>query len=67
MAEKVRNEKLEEVLVGTMSDGWVVGRKSDQREFFVVFDQKNANLLEINEEVKKLSSAYFKDIFIDEN
>lgn len=35
-------------MVGTLNDGWIVGKKSDQREFFVIFDQKNANLLEIN-------------------
>jgi hypothetical protein len=36
------------MMVRTQTDGWVVGRKSDQREFYVIFDQKNANLLEIN-------------------
>jgi len=51
--------------VGTQNDGWVVGRKSDQREFYVIFDQKSAHLIEINEEVKKLRSTYFNNIFID--
>jgi len=54
-----------EVLIRTSSDRWLVGRKSDQREFYVFFDSKNANLLEINEEVKKLSGSYFNNIFID--
>jgi len=58
-------ENPSEVLIRTQSDRWVVGRKSDQREFYVVFDTKNANLLEINEEVKKLSTTYFNNIFID--
>jgi hypothetical protein len=77
-------------MVRTQNDGWVVGRKSDQREFYVIFDQKNANLLEINgsfcvpcvrrvrlavrdpltmcartDEVRKLCSTYFNNIFID--
>eukprot|EP01128_Nolandella_sp_AFSM9_P005116 TRINITY_DN2429_c0_g1_i1.p1 TRINITY_DN2429_c0_g1~~TRINITY_DN2429_c0_g1_i1.p1 ORF type:complete len:457 (-),score=95.08 TRINITY_DN2429_c0_g1_i1:100-1395(-) len=56
---------VDEVLVGTYANGWVVGRKSDQREYYIVFDQQSSNLLEINDEVKKLSSAYFRDIFID--
>jgi len=62
-----RMPSLSEVILhlGTQNDGWIVGRKSDQREFYIIFDQKSANLLEINEEVKKLSSTYFKDIFID--
>ena len=32
----------------TMSDCWIVGRKSDQRELFVILNQKNANLIEID-------------------
>ena len=35
-------------MVRTQDDGWIVGRKSDQREFYVIFEQKNANLLEVN-------------------
>lgn len=37
-----------ETIVKTLSDCWVVGKKSDQREFYVVLNQKNANLIEIN-------------------
>jgi len=59
------SENITEVLIRTSNDRWVVGRKSDQREFYVIFDSKNANLLEINEEVRKLSSSYFNNIFID--
>lgn len=58
-------ECVTELMVRTQNDGWVVGRKSDQREFYVIFDQKNANLLEINDEVRKLCSTYFNNIFID--
>ena len=32
----------------TMTDCWVVGRKSDQRELYVVLNQKNANLIDVN-------------------
>jgi len=58
-------EKVSEVLIRTQNDRWVVGRKSDQREFYVIFDHKNSHLIEINEEVRKLSSTYFNNIFID--
>jgi len=58
-------ESVSEVLIRTQNDRWVVGRKSDQREFYVIFDHKNSHLIEINEEVKKLSSTYFNNIFID--
>eukprot|EP00026_Physarum_polycephalum_P005608 Phypoly_transcript_05643.p1 GENE.Phypoly_transcript_05643~~Phypoly_transcript_05643.p1 ORF type:complete len:468 (+),score=65.36 Phypoly_transcript_05643:144-1547(+) len=47
-----------EVLIRTATDRWIVGRKSDQREFFVFFDQRNANLLEING-LPSLSSTFF--------
>ncbi|XP_006814751.2 vacuolar fusion protein CCZ1 homolog [Saccoglossus kowalevskii] len=52
-----------ETVMKTMLDCWVVGKKSDQREFYVVINQKNANLIEINEEVKRLCSTHFNNIF----
>eukprot|EP00727_Mastigamoeba_balamuthi_P011108 m51a1_g662 hypothetical protein (491) ;mRNA; r:233445-235733 len=56
-----------ELLVRTNSDKWVVGRRSEQREFYIIFDNsKSANLSDINEEVKKLSAQYFANIFITE-
>lgn len=56
-----------EVLVRSFNDRWIVGRRSEQREFFVIFDaSKGMSLTEINEEVKKLSSQYFQSIFITE-
>ena len=39
-----------EMFVKSCGDSWVVGKKSDQREFYVVINQKNANLIEINGE-----------------
>jgi len=56
---------LNEILVESHAGGWVVGKKSDHREFYILFDQKSANLLQINDEIKKLGDTYFKDIFID--
>ena len=38
----------EEVIVKAMTDYWVVGKKSDQRELYVILNQKNANLIEVN-------------------
>jgi len=54
-----------EVMIKPATDGWIVGRKSDQRELFVIYDQKNVNLIEVHEEIRKLSSTYFGNIFID--
>ena len=37
-----------EVFMKTLTDCWVVGRKSDQRELYVILHQKNANLIDVN-------------------
>lgn len=58
-----RVDEDEEVIVKAMSDYWVVGKKSDQRELYVILNQKNANLIEVNEEVKKLCATQFNNIF----
>jgi len=52
-----------ETLIKTCTDCWLVAKKSDQREFYVVLNNKNANLIEINEEVKKVCSTHFNNIF----
>lgn len=43
-----RVDEDEEIIVKAMSDYWVVGKKSDQRELYVILNQKNANLIEVN-------------------
>nr|XP_033819906.1 vacuolar fusion protein CCZ1 homolog isoform X5 [Geotrypetes seraphini] len=53
----------EEIIVKAMSDYWIVGKKADQRELYVILNQKNANLIEVNEEVKKLCATQFSNIF----
>lgn len=46
MAPRVNED--EEIIVKAMTDYWVVGKKSDQRELYVILNQKNANLIEVN-------------------
>eukprot|EP01118_Nematostelium_gracile_P018295 TRINITY_DN8091_c0_g1_i1.p1 TRINITY_DN8091_c0_g1~~TRINITY_DN8091_c0_g1_i1.p1 ORF type:complete len:444 (-),score=113.32 TRINITY_DN8091_c0_g1_i1:1241-2572(-) len=58
-------EKVSEMLIRTQNDRWVVGKKSDQRELYVIFDHKNSHLIEINDEVRKLCNTYFSNIFMD--
>lgn len=53
-----------EIILKTEGDCWVVGRQSDQRQFFVILNQKNANLIEINDEIRRLSSTHFGNIFM---
>lgn len=62
-ADFEKSDEAGETLMRTMSDCWVVGKKSDQREFYVVINQKNSNLIEINEEVKRLCASHFSNIF----
>ncbi|KAK1881216.1 Vacuolar fusion protein CCZ1 like [Dissostichus eleginoides] len=58
-----RADEDEEIIVKAMTDYWVVGKKSDQRELYVILNQKNANLIEVNEEVKRLCATQFNNIF----
>uniref|UniRef100_A0A8C9UBM7 CCZ1 homolog, vacuolar protein trafficking and biogenesis associated n=1 Tax=Scleropages formosus TaxID=113540 RepID=A0A8C9UBM7_SCLFO len=62
-ADFVRVDEDEEIIVKAMTDYWVVGKKSDQRELYVILNQKNANLIEVNEEVKRLCATQFNNIF----
>ncbi|XP_076651897.1 vacuolar fusion protein CCZ1 isoform X1 [Halictus rubicundus] len=52
-----------EIVIKTMSGYWVVGKLSNLREFFVVIQQKSANFIEIEEEVKRLCDKQLKSIF----
>lgn len=52
-----------EIIIKTMSDYWVTGKLSNLREFFVVMQQKNASIIEIEDEVKRLCEKQLKSIF----
>ncbi|XP_030756051.1 vacuolar fusion protein CCZ1 homolog [Sitophilus oryzae] len=52
-----------ESIVKTKNDYWVVGKNSNFREFYIVLQTKNANLIKISEEVKKLCDNELKGIF----
>ncbi|CAH0547952.1 unnamed protein product [Brassicogethes aeneus] len=52
-----------EVIVKTMNDYWVVGKTSNSREFYIAINQKNASLIDISDEVKKICDTELKGIF----
>lgn len=52
-----------EMIMKNLADCWIVGRKSEKREFFVILNQKNASLVDISEEIKKLLSTSFNSVF----
>lgn len=62
-SDKTRMPATGETILKTMSDYWVIGKLSNLREFYAVIQQKNANLIEINDEVKRLCDNQLKNIF----
>ncbi|XP_077298128.1 vacuolar fusion protein CCZ1 [Arctopsyche grandis] len=56
-------EKYGEITMKAGNDYWLVGKVSNQREFYIIIQQKNANLKEIHEEVKKICDSKLKTIF----
>ncbi|XP_042230477.1 vacuolar fusion protein CCZ1 homolog isoform X1 [Homarus americanus] len=55
-----------ELVVKTSQDHWVVGRSGDGREFYVVVSHKNANLVEVTDEVNRMCASHFSNIFMIE-
>ncbi|XP_050679830.1 vacuolar fusion protein CCZ1 homolog [Leptidea sinapis] len=51
-----------EIIIKTPDEYWITGKSSNDREFYVVM-QKNANLKEIADEVKKICESQMKGIF----
>jgi hypothetical protein len=59
------NEEIIEVMMKNSEDTWVVGKKVDQRELYVYFDLHRVSLLDISEEMKRLSTTQLGNIFIE--
>ena len=55
-----------EIAVKTASDHWIICRHSHKRRFYVVLNQKINNLIEAMEEVQKINTTHFQDIFFIE-
>lgn len=54
-----------EVVTKASSDYWVFAKKFDNRhECYIVINQKNANLIDVNEEVRKICQHRIPDVFI---
>ncbi|XP_022697114.1 vacuolar fusion protein CCZ1 homolog isoform X2 [Varroa jacobsoni] len=52
-----------EIIAKTSDDWWLVAKTWDYREFFVVLNQKNASLIQISDEVRRLSNSQLQNIF----
>lgn len=57
-----RVDEDEEIIVKAMTDYWVVGKKSDQRELYVILNQKNANLIEVNGRSSAILNGYVQQV-----
>jgi hypothetical protein len=55
-----------EVTVKLLSECWVVAKASNDREFYAIFNNKGSNLLEIEDEVKKLTDSNLSNIFFQD-
>ncbi|XP_068633043.1 vacuolar fusion protein CCZ1 homolog [Battus philenor] len=52
-----------EIIIKTLDEYWITGKSSNDREFYIVIQKKNANIIEIAEEVKQICEAQMKGIF----
>ncbi|KPI95570.1 Vacuolar fusion protein CCZ1-like [Papilio xuthus] len=52
-----------EIIIKTLDEYWITGKSSNEREFYVIIQKKNANVIEIAEEVKQVCEAQMKGIF----
>ncbi|KOB67639.1 Vacuolar fusion protein CCZ1-like protein [Operophtera brumata] len=52
-----------EIIIKTPDEYWITGKSSNEREFYVIIQEKNANLKEISDEVKRICEAQMKGIF----
>ncbi|CAB3220751.1 unnamed protein product [Arctia plantaginis] len=52
-----------EIIIKTPDEYWITGKSSNEREFYVIIQEKNANLKEIADEVRRICEAQMKGIF----
>mmetsp|Transcript_14708 Transcript_14708/g.20528 ORF Transcript_14708/g.20528 Transcript_14708/m.20528 type:complete len:451 (+) Transcript_14708:29-1381(+) len=59
-------EEIREVMMKMKDGRWMVGRKSEQREFYSLFNPKEdiSNIIDIQDFVQKLNLGYFGNIFL---
>ncbi|UJR27740.1 hypothetical protein I4U23_009016 [Adineta vaga] len=53
-----------EVMVKRENDPWIIAKRSDMRELFMIVNQKSANLKDIRDKMKQIFSTQFNSIFL---
>ncbi|KAL9643347.1 hypothetical protein ABK040_014802 [Willaertia magna] len=56
---KQSKDGLKDVIVRNRKDSWIVGKYFAEREFFIIFDQKNYSLLEVHEQTQRITKLFF--------
>ncbi|KAJ3196592.1 vacuolar fusion protein ccz1 [Irineochytrium annulatum] len=56
MREEMDKYDLEELVFKTSGDLWIAGRKTEGREFHVILPKTDGNLVEVEEEMRKMAS-----------
>ncbi|KAJ3012660.1 vacuolar fusion protein ccz1 [Thoreauomyces humboldtii] len=46
----------------TTSESWIIGRRSGSRELYLVFPKSEMGLVDVDDEVKTFTMAYFSDV-----
>lgn len=62
--EQSEMETNEVFIKPSVGDRWVVGKFNAERQLYVVFDKKDASLLDAEDEVKRVRKEYFHHIFL---
>jgi hypothetical protein len=50
--------------VGAAADHWIIGRRVGEREFYMLLDQKQYTLAQANNEIDRLCSTFFSNIYM---
>ncbi|CAG7726696.1 unnamed protein product [Allacma fusca] len=61
-----KNDDHGEVVAKMESDTWIVAKVSNRREYYGMWSNKNANILEIDEEMRKLTDVHLKHIYFQD-
>ncbi|CAG8511653.1 11493_t:CDS:10 [Dentiscutata heterogama] len=56
---------LTEIYTRSTTNFWIVGRRSDGRMLYVVVPKKEVSLMEVEDDVRKLSNFHFSGLYID--
>ncbi|CAG8788728.1 2732_t:CDS:2, partial [Racocetra persica] len=60
-----KDPHLTEIYTRSTTNFWIVGKRSDGRVLYVVVPKKEVSLMEVEDDVRKLSNLYFSGLYVD--